>query len=78
MASFGLKVNGELFAMMTRGKFVARLPASRVDALVRSGAGSYFDPRRDGRTRKEWLELKGTEPPWLELAKEACVFVAGK
>jgi TfoX/Sxy family transcriptional regulator of competence genes len=75
MASVGLKVNGKIFAMMSRGKFVAKLPKTRVDELVHSGAGKYFDPRRDGRLMKEWVELRGTEPSWLELAKEAHRFV---
>jgi TfoX/Sxy family transcriptional regulator of competence genes len=77
MASWGIKVNGKIFAMMVRGKFVAKLPKDRVDELVASGAGSRFDPRRDGRVMKEWIELTGKEPPWIELAKEACRFVRG-
>jgi hypothetical protein len=75
MASIGLKVNGKIFAMMVRGQFVAKLPRSRVDELVRSGVGQTFDPRRDGRPMKEWVVLNGTEPSWIELAKEAHRFV---
>ena len=79
MASVGLRVNGKIFAMMVRGKFVAKLPGERVDELVQSGMGAYFDPRHDGRLMKEWIELKGAKPPWIELAKEAHRFVkAGK
>src|SRR6476659_1962544 len=68
MASFGLKVNGKIFAMMVRGKLVVKLPKARVDGLVQSGAGAYFDPRRDGRLMKEWIVLSGTKPPWIALA----------
>jgi len=75
MASVGLKVNGKIFAMLSRGKFVAKLPKTRVDELAKSGVGKYFDPRRDGRLMKEWVELRGTEPSWLELAREAYCFV---
>lgn len=76
MASTGLKVNGKIFAMMSRGKFVAKLPKERVTELVRSGAGVHFDPRRDGRVMKEWLELSGTKPSWIALAREAYRFVS--
>ena len=75
MASIGLKVNGKIFAMMVRGQFVAKLPRSRVDELVQAGVGQSFDPRRNGRPMKEWVVLKGTKPPWIELAREAHRFV---
>ena len=78
MASVGLKVNGKIFAMMSRGKFVVKLPKTRVDELVESGAGEYFDPRRDGRLMKEWIELSGNVPSWVEVATEAHRFVKGK
>lgn len=77
MASVGLRVKGKIFAMLVRGKFVAKLPKERVDELVRSGAGEYFDPRRDGRLMKEWIVLKGRKPRWLDLAREAHRFVSG-
>ena len=47
MASVGLKVNGKIFAMLVKGKFVAKLPKERVNELVESGKGEYFDPRND-------------------------------
>lgn len=78
MASVGLKVDGKIFAMMVRGKFVAKLPKERVDELVQSGVGEYFDPRRNGRLMKEWIELYGTKPSWVELAEEAHRFVKRK
>jgi hypothetical protein len=77
MASVGLRVNGKIFAMMVRGHFVAKLPKDRVDELVQSGLGDYFDPRRDGRLMKEWVVLRGTRPPWLDTAKDAYRFVKG-
>jgi TfoX/Sxy family transcriptional regulator of competence genes len=78
MASVGVKVNGKIFAMMVRGKFVAKLPKDRVDELVRSGAGDYFDPRRDGRLMREWIQLRGAKPSWIDLAEEARRFVGTK
>jgi TfoX/Sxy family transcriptional regulator of competence genes len=79
MASVGLKVNGKIFAMSVRGSFVAKLPKARVDELVASGAGEYFDPRKDGRLMKEWVTIAGRKGTWTELAREAYAFVkAGK
>jgi hypothetical protein len=75
MASLGLKVNGKIFAMFVRTKFVAKLPKARIDELVAAGLGVRFDPRRDGRGMKEWIELSGDQPPWVALAKEAHAFV---
>jgi hypothetical protein len=74
MASFGLKVNGRIFAMFPKGKFVAKLPKARVDALVRERVGKPFDPGH-GRLMKEWIELSGHQATWVELAKEAYRFV---
>jgi hypothetical protein len=73
-ASMGLKVNGKIFAMHVKGKFVAKLPKERVDELVRQGKGDYFDPGH-GRLMKEWVALAGGRPSWVELAREAHRFV---
>ena len=74
--STGLKVNGKLFAFVSsQGRFVAKLPGTRVDAIVRAGRGTYFDPGH-GRLMKEWVALDGGERSWLGIAKEARVFVA--
>ena len=35
--SAGLKVHGKIFAMLVRGRLVAKLPRTRVDALVLAG-----------------------------------------
>ncbi len=77
MASLGLKVDGKIFAMLVRGSLVVKLPRERVTELVSSGRGHQFDPRGDGRLMKEWVVLEGTEPPWLEVARDAYRFVAG-
>jgi hypothetical protein len=74
-----LKVGARIFAMLVRGRLVVRLPRQRVDALVASGDGVRFDPRRDGRLMKEWLTVDpASEVPWLPLATEAMEFVASK
>jgi len=77
-ASSGLKVRGKLFAMISsKGKFVAKLPKSRVAELVRVGKGEYFDPGH-GRLMKEWVALDGEASSWVELAQEARWFVGSK
>lgn len=73
MASFGLKVNGKIFAMVAKGRLVVKLPKARVDELVSGGAGERFDPGH-GRVMKEWIEI-GTDDGWVQLAKEAHRFV---
>jgi hypothetical protein len=73
----GLKVSGKLFALISsRGQFVVKLPKSRVEELVRSGAGEYFDPGH-GRLMREWVAMHGRPERWLELAREARAYVGG-
>jgi DNA-binding transcriptional ArsR family regulator len=75
--SGALKVNGKIFAMMSsKGKFVVKLPKERVDALVASGQGAYFDPGR-GKRMKEWVSIPAGKTRWVELAKVARRFIAG-
>ncbi len=69
-----LNVNGKIFAMLVKSKFVAKLPKERVDELVRSGRGEYFDPGH-GRLMKEWVAVGAGKASWVELAKEAYRFV---
>src|SRR5215471_6716078 len=57
-----------------KGKIFAKLPKSRVDELVLSGAGVRFDPRGDGRLMKEWVVVEDEGAPWAELAREAYLF----
>lgn len=71
-----LKVDNRIFAMLVRGSLVVKLPRARVDALVKSGHGTRFDPRRNGRLMKEWLVVApGSPADWLALANEALQFV---
>jgi hypothetical protein len=69
-----LNVNGKIFAMLVKGKFVAKLPRERVAALVSSGAGEFFDPGH-GRLMKEWVAMADVRTPWVDLAKDAYAFV---
>jgi TfoX/Sxy family transcriptional regulator of competence genes len=71
-ASMGLKVNGKVFAVLVKGKFVTKLPRDRVDELVRLGNGTYFDPGH-GRLMKEWVAVSCGQESWVELAREAAL-----
>ncbi|MEA2778584.1 MAG: hypothetical protein QOK29_128 [Rhodospirillaceae bacterium] len=74
--SSALVVDGRIFAMLTRGRLVVKLPKMRVDALVGAGWGERFDANR-GRPMKEWLMVNsGHEEEWPSLAQEALAFVA--
>jgi hypothetical protein len=72
-----LTVNGKIFAMLVKGRFVAKLRKERVHELVSRGSGEYFDPGH-GRLMKEWVTVGDRQIPWVALAKEAYNFVKGK
>jgi hypothetical protein len=61
----------------TRGKFVAKLPRERVEALVEARAGKPFEPG-PGRRMKEWIEVEDRPSRWPALAREAHCFVSGR
>lgn len=71
----GLKTKGgKLFALITQGTLVVKLPNERVTALVAQGVGKPFDPGH-GRLMKGWLTIRSAKASWVELAKEAYEFV---
>ncbi|HEV2477739.1 MAG TPA: hypothetical protein VGX22_14455 [Candidatus Dormibacteraeota bacterium] len=70
-----LKVHGRIFAMLVRGELVLKLPRTRVDQLVESGAGTRFDAGK-GKPMREWFVLSpASTRRWLTLAEEALEFV---
>ena len=71
-----LSVNGKIFAMLVKGRFVAKLPREKVDELVSGGGGEYFDPGH-GRLMKQWIAFDAGTAAWVELAREAYRFVKG-
>jgi TfoX/Sxy family transcriptional regulator of competence genes len=75
-----LKVYNKIFAMLARDRLVVKLPRSRVDALIASGEGDVFDPRKNGQIMKEWVMIAPTcqQEEWLALAREAMQFVGAK
>ena len=73
-----LTIGDRIFAMLTRGRLVVKLPEARVDALVAAGWGVRFDANR-GRPMKEWLTVDPShEADWTGLAEEALQFAAAK
>jgi hypothetical protein len=73
-----LKVEGRIFAMLSRDRLVVKLPRTRVDELVVAGRGERFDPGH-GRLMKEWLHLfEGDGDDWEDLAREALAFGRGR
>jgi hypothetical protein len=73
--SSALKVNGSIFAMLTRGQLVVKLPRERVSALIHDGIGDSFDAGK-GTPMKEWLTVVGDDQnTWLALAHEGLNFV---
>lgn len=69
------QVNGKVFAMVSLGSFVVKLPRARVDALVAAGKGGRYT--LGTRVMNEWLALApGTETDWPAVAAEAKEFAA--
>jgi hypothetical protein len=73
--SRGLKVDGKVFAMPSKGRLVVKLPRARVAELVASKKGQTYV--LGARTMKEWVAFSdGTPATWRALAREARDFVA--
>ena len=76
--SQALKVDKSIFAMVTGGGLVVKLPPDRVEALIAEGTGAPFDGGK-GRPMKEWLAVTAEDADaWLALANEALEFVRSR
>ncbi len=76
--SEALKVNGAIFAMLTNGHLVVKLPKERVEGLIGDGTGAPFGAGKD-RPMKEWVSVTvDDDETWLALAREALEFVASR
>ena len=71
------KVGGKIFAMLTEGRLVVKLPRQRVDELVGAGTGGPFEAG-GGRVMREWVTVSPAHgEEWPALADEAHRFVGG-
>jgi hypothetical protein len=70
LGASGVKVDGKIFAMLSKGELVVKLPRQRVEELVASGTGNPFDPGH-GRVMKKWVTIGPRHGGWGELAEEA-------
>jgi hypothetical protein len=72
-----LQVRGRIFAMVSHGRLVLKLPRERVAGLIAAGAGEPFDAGK-GKPLAEWLALGDADDATLrDLAWEAAIFVGG-
>ncbi|OBK43120.1 hypothetical protein [Mycobacterium sp. 1081908.1] len=72
-----LRVGGRFFASFDRraAALLVKLPAARVDELVKSGEAVPFAPA--GRRFREWASVDvGRSQTWASLLDEAVEFVA--
>lgn len=71
----GLMVGGKLFAFLSNGRLVLKLPAGQIDGLIESHDAVRFD-RGQGKPLKEWVVLpESAAADWAMLARDACAFV---
>lgn len=74
--TIALTIKGKVFVFSWKGRLVVKLPKERVEEIVASKKGVYFDPGH-GRISKEWIGVTPTtKSEWLNLAKEAKNFVS--
>jgi hypothetical protein len=70
--SDALKIDGKIFAALSRGRLLLKLPSERVDALIERGIGERFSTGT-GRPKKEWVTIAPKYVAlWEGLAEEAC------
>ena len=71
-----LKVGGKIFASLSRGRLLVKLPPERVDALIAEGIGERFTTG-PGRAKAAWVTVAPGAADWRGLAAEARAYVSG-
>jgi hypothetical protein len=72
--SDALKINKRIFAMLSGGRLVVKLPRTRVTELIETSRGEPFDSGK-GTPMREWVILSGDEAECRALVVEAQAFV---
>jgi hypothetical protein len=73
--SGALKVNGKIFASLTKGRLLLKLPAAAVDDLIASNKGERFSIGLN-RAKREWVTIGPSDTKtWIALSKQARAFV---
>jgi len=76
--SNALKVDGKIFAALSSGRLLLKLPTKRVEALVEAGFGDRFSTG-PGRIKKEWVTLAlSSADEWVRLSEEARRYVVSQ
>lgn len=76
LGNTGLMTGGKLFAFIKDGNLVLKLPAGRIDDLIRTKGAVRFD-RGQGKPLREWIVVPmAANADWSALVVEACDFVA--
>jgi hypothetical protein len=76
--SGALKVDGKIFASLSHGRLLIKLPVERVKALVEAKLGEPFSTG-PGRVKKEWVTVAPTSiEEWRRLSEEARRYVRSK
>jgi hypothetical protein len=76
--SDALKVNGKIFAALSKGRLLLKLPSARVDALVTANLAERFSTGA-GRPKREWVTVApSTAPNWIGLSDEARQYVSSQ
>ncbi len=69
-------IKGKLFAAITKGRLLVKLPKDEVAALIAAKRGAAFSTG-GGRVMKEWVTLGAEDQEkWLEIARRARDFVS--
>jgi hypothetical protein len=76
--SNALKVDGKIFASLSHGRVLIKLPVERVKALVEAKLGEPFSTG-PGRVKKEWVTVAPSSvEEWARLSEEARRYVHSK
>ena len=69
-------IDGKIFAALSKGPLLLKLPSKRVDALIENGVGERFSTGA-GRPKKEWVTIAPKYAAlWEGLAEEARRYVS--